>query len=896
MDLAVLLGTLVALSGCGVSLEGEWNGHPFRPVTHEMQVLRDTAAVLTPETARAHSNWTPGHERLKVRPNEVLWVRWELVRPGPLPEERPILSVRSGRIDSVESYLYVEDTLIRRTATGLLVDNSSRPFPDSRNSIPLLHDAPRQQVLLRLRSATARSTVVQLFDEASFMEWTLSSELRKGLWSAMLVGLGLYFLLFAVRSRQRAPLFFGIYAAFNGATILLYEGLLQHYFLTEGGTFHQVLTAFTSLIFTTAQLLLLRDLLELPTQLPRVDRLVRWCYAVPLLPLVVAPWLDRTQGLGAFVLWLGGWTCTAAIILAFLVARRRRGEDLLVLLAFSPYYFLIANEVSASWGTPLFPSLEFSNFYEAASLWSALGFALILGRRELLGRKQAQQREEQMRVTLLSIGDGVITTDRHGRITAINPVAQALTGWSEADATGRRLPEVFRTISGETRAPCEDPAEKVLRLGKIVGLANHTLLLTRDGRELQIADSGAPIRSAKGEILGVVLVFQDVTERYRLEDRLRQSEKMTSIGQLAGGIAHDFNNILSGVLGATELLALRLGPGNAHQEVLDVQVEAAMAGSSLAKRLLDFARPHAMEHQVLDLQEVLESGATLLRRAVDPRVQIECRYGEGRPSVQGDRHSLENALLNLGLNARDAMPQGGVLTIATRLTEVDDAQCRNSLLPLTPGRYVELTVSDTGCGMSPEVCKRIFEPFFTTKGPGKGTGLGLASVYGCVREHRGTLSVQSEPDRGTRFTLLLPLHSGDGAEATRPNEIEWRSQGEVLLADDELILRYTGAELLSTLGFQVTCVQNGAEAVELVRRDPQRWRLVVLDLMMPVMRGEEAFALLIELRPELPILFASGFTPDEDFSRYRAQGLKGFLRKPYLLADLRAAVREALGE
>ncbi|HNV72887.1 MAG TPA: PAS domain S-box protein, partial [Candidatus Ozemobacteraceae bacterium] len=330
--------------------------------------------------------------------------------------------------------------------------------------------------------------------------------------------------------------------------------------------------------------------------------------------------------------------------------------------------------------------------------------------------------EEDLRITLHSIGDAVISTDTDGRIVRMNEVAEKLTGWSQAEAVGKPSTDVFRIVQGEARQQCANPVEKVLASGEHVELANHTVLVSRTGREYQIADSGSPIRDRDGQIVGVVLVFRDVTEQYVLEERLRQSQKLEAVGQLAGGVAHDFNNMLGGIIGGAELLEMGMTPNDEQRKALDIIINAAERARELTRKLLVFSRKGRLNLVPIDVHVAIRETVQILERTIDKRIKIEVALDAADSTINGDISQIQNALLNLGINASHAMPEGGTIRFATRNTVIEDLFCRTNTFDLKPGPFVDIEVRDTGCGIVPENLKRVFEPFFTTKGVGKGTG------------------------------------------------------------------------------------------------------------------------------------------------------------------------------
>jgi PAS domain S-box-containing protein len=526
----------------------------------------------------------------------------------------------------------------------------------------------------------------------------------------------------------------------------------------------------------------------------------------------------------------------------------------------------------------------------------ALGQALDRMRDALRGRiAELAESRENLRITLQSIGDAVITTDAEGRVRQMNPVAVALTGWTRDEAAGRPLETVFHIISAEDRTAVEAPSVRVLRDGCVVGLANHTLLVSRDGTERQIADSGAPIRDAEGTIRGVVIVFRDVTEQYALEEQIQHARKMDSIGQLAGGIAHDFNNMLGGIIGSADLLRSRVEGQPRLEPLVDTILEAGQRAEDLVGKLLAFARKGRGETKPVRVHESIRNAVGILERSVDRRIEIQTDLAADRCTIAGDPSQIQNIFLNLGINARDAMPEGGVLRFETTTVSLD-GDARAASLDLAPGEYLRVRVSDTGEGVDEADRQRIFEPFYTTKREAKSTGLGLSAAYGTVKEHGGAISLQSPPGEGAAFEILLPLAAEEIRPATRPEPDETRSGGgTVLLVDDEPTVRQMGRQLLESLGYAVFAAASGQEAEEVYQRHGEEIDLVILDLVMPHQSGRECFAALQEQDPAVRVLLSSGFPRDEEIDTIIDQGAVGFVKKPYRRAQLDEAVTAALG-
>jgi PAS domain S-box-containing protein len=372
----------------------------------------------------------------------------------------------------------------------------------------------------------------------------------------------------------------------------------------------------------------------------------------------------------------------------------------------------------------------------------------------VVARKALEQSEEHLRTTLNSIGDAVIATDGNGKITMMNPLALKLTGWSVEEAKGLDLDEVFNIVNAYTRKKVESPVTKVLKAGDIVGLANHTVLIGKNGKEYQIADSGAPIKDGSGAIKGVVLVFRDVTEQYILEEQIKQTQKIDTIGLMASGIAHDFNNMLSGILGSVELLSDIVDQNSEASGYVKNIMELSMKAVELNRKLLGFSRKNIKIKEV-HAGALISDTIDLVKTGLGQKINIEKMLCEPDPVFKGDFSQLQNALINLIFNARDAMPLGGSITISTSIFTVSENEV--STLLLKAGQFVNISVTDSGTGIAPEIKEKIFEPFFTTKEKGAGTGLGLLSVTKAAKDHNGAVTVESELGKGSVFSIYLPV-------------------------------------------------------------------------------------------------------------------------------------------
>ena len=416
----------------------------------------------------------------------------------------------------------------------------------------------------------------------------------------------------------------------------------------------------------------------------------------------------------------------------------------------------------------------------------------------------------------------------------------------------------------------------------------------KDGKSITCEWFNALLRDASGNVSGVLSMAHDVTEKTEMERQLQGAQRMEAVGTLAGGIAHDFNNALTGIVGFGELLRMRMaGDAQALHDVDEI-LRCAERAATLTRQLLTFARRQVIEPVNLDLSALVADLMMLIGKVVGEHIEAKTSPGKDVPTIHADRGQIEQVIMNLCLNARDAMPNGGRLVVETEDVYLEEEHVRQNPYMKT-GRYALLTVSDTGVGMEETIRERVFEPFFTTKGPDKGTGLGLAMVYGIVKQHNGFIHLYSEPGKGTAFKVYLPAIEAqpDAVPEKRKEEIVRGGTETILLAEDEEAIRALAERILTGFGYTVLVARNGEEAVEIFRKNKEIV-LAVLDVVMPRKGGKEAFEEMYKRNPLLKVIFMSGYSADAIHDSFVLTPATSFLQKPFGPTVLARKVRETL--
>ncbi|HEY1240046.1 MAG TPA: PAS domain S-box protein [Bryobacteraceae bacterium] len=735
-----------------------------------------------------------------------------------------------------------------------------------------------------------------------------------------------------------------------------------------------------------------------------------------LLRMALAPWVGAGLPFATYFL--------AAVLVAWYKGLPAALVTILLSAAAGTYFF-----VSTATTSPFMQTAPSDRFTAVGFVFGSLLTAVLLdlqqktlkrARQETVHRRNAEQAEREQRqwfeTTLASIGDAVIATDVDGKVIFMNGVASELTGWSLDAGRGRPLRGVFQIVNEQTGDEVENPVDVVIRQGVTVGLANHTLLISRDGRRIPIDDSGAPI-SRDTRTLGAVLVFRDVTERrsaqrrteqserryrllfdnnpqpmwvydreslaflavnhaavqqygyapeeflrmtlkdirptedipallddlshgnrefhrdgpwrhrkrdgsiisvevvahpidfegrkaalvlasditerQRLEEQFQQAQRLESIGRLAGGVAHDFNNLLTVINGYASVILSAVPAGSALSRHVAEIGAAGKQAAALTEQLLAFSRRQIIQPRVLNVNEVVAGIDTMLARLLGEHIEMVVKLSPDLGNIKADAAQLQQVILNLAINARDAMPEGGTLMIETSNVLLDE-EYRQTYRDVHPGAYVMLAVSDTGTGMTPEVRARIFEPFFTTKPAGSGTGLGLATVHGMVRQSGGWIWVYSEPGDGTTFTIYFP-RTDEAATPPQPAaEKDLFGTETILVVEDQNDVRALTVTVLEHYGYRVLSAAGGEEAIALASATRDPIHLLLTDVIMPGMDGRVLAKQLAAVRT-IKILFMSGYTENAIAHRGVIDREVNYIQKPFTPESLAEKVREVLG-
>ena len=511
-----------------------------------------------------------------------------------------------------------------------------------------------------------------------------------------------------------------------------------------------------------------------------------------------------------------------------------------------------------------------------------------------LSQQQRQAAEQSLRKLSCAVehsADTILVTNGEGIIEYVNPALENVTGYSLQEIIGKNR----SILNSELHAPLLYlELWETIRAGD--GSRSIAVKRKKNGELYYVDESVSSIRNADGEITHYIYNGRDLTERLRIEAELVQSQKMDAIGRLAGGVAHDFNNLLTIITSYSELALDSVVPGSSAQTRIQEILSAARRAAELTRQLLAFSRKQPQALRVLELNPVVSTIVKTLDRLIGEDIELVFQPGDGLGRVRLDPVQMEQILMNLAANSRDAMPEGGRCTIQTSNVQLDQEYVDRKRAIIPVGRYAVLTVTDTGSGIPPEHLQHVFEPFYTTKPSGKGTGLGLATVYGIVKQNHGFVWVYSEPGMGTTFKIYLPCVP-DQPVAVRIPETEdeiFSGRETVLLVEDESSLRRAAVEFLSLRGYTVLEAKNGVDALSITRTHGSAIDLAVTDVVMPLMSGGELARELEKLRPETKLLFVSGYPGETVVDHKVVEGDTNFLQKPFTLKQLAMKVRSVL--
>jgi PAS domain S-box-containing protein len=506
--------------------------------------------------------------------------------------------------------------------------------------------------------------------------------------------------------------------------------------------------------------------------------------------------------------------------------------------------------------------------------------------RYAIERKRADEENLRLATAINEARESIIITDAEGTIQYVNPAFQDMSGYVRKDVIGQNI----RILgSGKDNDMFLQAMWDAIGSGEV--WTCQFITKKKDGTLYEAEARISPVRDNSGTIINYVSVQRDVTHEIQLEKLLRQAQKMEAIGTLAGGIAHDFNNLLMAIQGNVSLMLYDIDSTHPHYKFLTNIIKEVRSGAELTARFLGYARKGKYQVKPVNLNKLVIETSESIGRA-RKEISIHRELAADLFAIEADYGQIQQVLLNLFVNAADAMPVGGDLILKT--ANVTHQDMENKLYDPKPGNYVQLTVTDTGRGMDKETRKRIFEPFFTTKEMGLGTGLGLASTYGIIKDHSGYIDVDSEQGRGSTFTIYLPATEKKVEEAVLPTEQIVKGTGTILLVEDEERILEVGVKMLERLGYTVLEARNGREAVEIYKENKDKIDLVILDMIMPRMGGGEAYDRMKEINPNLKVLLSSGYSIDSQAQEILKRGCDGFIQKVFGMQELSQRIREVL--
>jgi len=501
---------------------------------------------------------------------------------------------------------------------------------------------------------------------------------------------------------------------------------------------------------------------------------------------------------------------------------------------------------------------------------------------------EAKHAEGVYRSLLNSSADAIIIYDLEGRAEYINPVFTQIFGWTLEELKGKRIPFLPEIERESTMAIIKDLVEK--------GTPCHgfeTKRYTKDGRLLEVSISASRYDDHKGNSAGTLVILRDISEKKKFEAHMQYVERMRAVSTLAGGIAHDFNNLMMGMLGNISLILYEIEPSHPFYGNLKNIEKLIQSGSKLTKQLLGYARKGKYEVKPINLNQIVKDNSETLGRT-RKNITIHRELAQDLFPVKADESQIEQVLINLYINAADAMPDGGDLFLQTM--NVTHREMKNKSYDPKPGNYVLLQVTDKGTGMDEKTIERIFEPFFTTKEMGRGSGLGLASVYGIIKGHGGYIDVDSEKGHGTTFLIYLPATDQSVQKTMETDERIIKGDETVLLVDDEEVVIDVGVQLLKKLGYNVLEAGSGKEAIRVFSEKSDKVDIVILDMIMPDIGGGEVYDRIKEIDPKVRVLLSSGYSIDGQATDILERGCNGFVQKPFNMKVMSTKIREILNK
>ncbi len=504
-----------------------------------------------------------------------------------------------------------------------------------------------------------------------------------------------------------------------------------------------------------------------------------------------------------------------------------------------------------------------------------------------------KESESKYRTLLENIPHVTWVVDRQRRISYMSPNVEKVLGYTSDEICEKPEEYLFERIHPEDKDRLKADWHSLFKYGTNVD--SEFRIKSRNGKWILINNRAVNVYMERGVCYAYSL-FSDITEQRAMEKRLKQSEKLEALGQLAGGLAHDFNNQLGGIIGFADLIMDRGIADPFIKEYSGKIIDCAQHVANLTGQLLSFARLGNYFSIPVDMHKIIEDVISMLSHSIDKKINIRKMLNAESSFVTGDPSQLQSAILNIGLNARDAMPDGGDLEFRTDIIELDEEYCSNHEYEVIPGEFLRISITDSGVGIDKEIRDKIFEPFFTTKEFGKGTGMGLAAVYGTVKSHKGAIYVYSEKDKGTVFKLSFPLEKNlavDKKKVTGGHSVE-KGDGHIMLIDDEEVICELGKRILGNLGYRVTICRGGPEAVKLYEKNWKDIDLVIIDQVMPEMNGGEVLSRFKEINPDVVAIISSGYSENGFGGTAKSDGAQGFIQKPYRIADMSKMVSDVM--